>query len=65
MHAALQMLEGECAARGVDGHDLAVEQQRAIEGGCDGRQRVGHLGELVGLLVAEARPDPDTGSGAW
>ena len=59
VHAALDALERQRAARRVDGHDLAVEHDGAGEPRRERRQPLGDLGELRGLVVAQPGPDAD------
>jgi hypothetical protein len=56
MDAALQVLEADRIAITVERDDLAVEQHRPVEGAGRAAQRVGDLGKLLRLLVAQPRP---------
>ena len=60
--AALEPLEAGRTARLVERHDLTVEQDRGFQRAGQRRERVDDRRKLAGLVVAEARPDPDVGT---
>ena len=57
---ALKALETRRLSLGVERNDLAVEDDGRFEVAAPGGEGVHQLGELGGLLVAEARPESHT-----
>jgi hypothetical protein len=63
MDPRLEILEARRPPRGVERHDLSIQDDRRPEPPRQVAEGPHHLGKLGGLVVPEPGPDPDAGAG--